>query len=254
MKLALLNKNECIIPICYAIDMGYFNKHGFEIEPYFHDGIWTDHDLFMNGEMPCIRGDYSRHLLFKRLGKETVITHTFSRDFQILSRNKFTNLQELDGKSCLLSLTTSVEFYLDLFCKENNIRINKVDEREIETRYERYLNEETELVMIPDPYASKLLAKGYHVLHDIRDTDVNVKAYMWDPQFLAENPDVPQQLMDIIDEATDAFNALDEESQYTYLLKYEMVENREEFVKKEFEHNLPFTDKSRKLAKEWFGE
>ncbi len=254
MKLPLLNKNECIIPICYAYDLGLFEKYNFDFEPHFHDGIWTDHDLFVNKEIPCIRGDYSRYLIFKDLEQcDPVITHTFSRDFQILSRDKIEDFSKLDGCSCLLSLTTSVEFYLDQFMKANNIKINKIDERVIETRYDRFLNGETQLVMIPEPYASKLIAKGYHILHDIRDTDVNIKVYMWDRTYLESNPEVPQKFMDIINEATDLFNALSDEDQFNYLLKYDMVDNKEEFFRKEYEHNLPFTEISKAAAKEWFG-
>ncbi len=252
MKLPLLNKNECIIPICYAIDMGYFNKHNFEIEPYFHDGIWADHDLFANGEIPCIRGDYSRFLIFKELGLDPVATHTFSRDFQILTDLEFDDISEIDGENVLLSIGTSVEFYLEMFMKENNITLNKLHEKEIESRYDRFLAGDANIVMIPEPYASKLKAKGYRVLHDIRDTDINIKVYMWDPKFLAENPEVPNQLISIIDEATVAFNNLDEEAQYTYLLKYEMVESREEFQKKNFELNHPVTQKSLDAAAEWY--
>ncbi len=254
MKLPLLNKNECIIPICYAYDLGLFEKYNFDFTPHFHDGIWADHDMFANGEIPCIRGDYSRYLIFKDLENcDPVITHTFSRDFQILSKEKISDIKTLDGGSCLLSLTTSVEFYLDQFCKDNNITINKINERVIEDRYDRFLSGESDLVMIPEPYASKLLAKGYHVIHDIRDTDINIKVYMWDREYLEKNPLVPQKFMDIINEATDLFNNLDEDSQYQYLLKYDMVDNKEEFFKKSYEHNLPFTEVSLLAAKEWFG-
>ncbi len=252
MKLPLLNKNECIIPICYAHDMGYFEKHGFDFEPHFHDGIWTDHDLFVNGEIPCIRGDYSRYLIFKDLGLDPQITHTFSRDFQILTRLDVEDLQQINGQKILLSIGTSVEFYLEMFLQEHNLQLEKIHEKEIETRYDRFVSGEADIVMIPEPYASKLLAQGYKVLHDIRTTDINVKVYMWDKKFLAENPQVPQQLMDIIDEATVAFNKLDEEAQYTYLLKYDMVANREEFFKKQFELNLPITQKSLDAAAKWY--
>lgn len=252
MKLPLLNKNECIIPICYAYDMGYFNKHNFDFEPHFHDGIWTDHDLFVNGEIPCIRGDYSRYLIFKDLGLDPELTHTFSRDFQILTSLDVNDLSEINGENILLSIGTSVEFYLEMFLQENNLELNKIHEKEIETRYNRFLDGEASIVMIPEPYASKLLAKGYKVLHDIRNTDINVKVYMWDKKFLADNPEVPQRLMDIIDEATIAFNKLDEEAQYTYLLKYDMVDNREEFTKKNFELNLPVTQKSLDAAAKWY--
>ncbi len=252
MKLPLLNKNECIIPICYAHDMGYFEKHGFDFEPHFHDGIWTDHDLFVNGEIPCIRGDYSRYLIFKDLGLDPQITHTFSRDFQILTRLDVEDLQQINGQKILLSIGTSVEFYLEMFLQEHNLQLEKIHEKEIETRYDRFVSGEADIVMIPEPYASKLLAQGYKVLHDIRTTDINVKVYMWDKKFLDENPQVPQRLMDIIDEATIAFNKLDEEAQYTYLLKYDMVANREEFFKKQFELNLPITQKSLDAAAKWY--
>lgn len=254
MRLPLLNKNECIIPICYAWEMGYFNKHNFEFTPHFHDGIWTDHDLFANGEIPMIRGDYSRYLGFKEIGLDPQITHTFSRDFQILTNIDFTDVKELDGLDCLLSIGTSVEFYLEHFCKEAGIKLNKIHEKEIEVRYDRFLNGEAQVVMIPEPYASKLINKGCKVVHDIRNTDINIKVYMWDKKFLAENPEVPQKLMDIIDEATIAFNNLDDESQYTYLLKYNMVESRDEYTHKNFELNLPITDKSLAAAKEWYGK
>ncbi len=254
MKLPLLNKNECIIPICYAYDLGLFEKNNFDFTPHFHDGIWADHGLYVSGEIPCIRGDYSRYLIFKDLEEcDPVITHTFSRDFKIISRKKINSVSELDGSSCLLSLTTSVEFYLDQFSKSNNIMINKLDERNIETRYERFLSGETDLVMIPDPYAAKLLAQDFHVVHDIRDTDINIKVYMWDRKYLENNPEKPQQLMDIINEATLLFNELSDEEQYKYLEKYEMVDSREEFVRKNYELNLPFTKASKKAAEEWFG-
>ncbi len=254
MKLPLLNKNECIIPICYAYELGLFEKYNFAFTPHFHDGIWTDHDMFASGEIPCIRGDYSRYLIFKDLENcDPVITHTFSRDFQILSKHKIKDIKTLDGGSCLLSLTTSVEFYLDQFCKDNNITINKINERVIEERYTRFINGESDLVMIPEPYASKLLARGYHLLHDIRDTDINIKVYMWDREFLNNNPEIPQKFMDIINEATLLFNDLDEDNQYEYLLKYDMVDNKDEFFKKSYELNLPFTEKSLEAAKEWFG-
>lgn len=255
MKLPLLNKNECIIPICYAYDLGLFEKYNFDFTPHFHDGIWADHDLYVTGEIPCIRGDYSRYLIFKHLDEcDPVITHTFSRDFKIISRNKIDNVNQLKDASCLLSLTTSVEFYLDQFSKSNDLNITKLDERNIEVRYERFLAGETDLVMIPDPYAAKLLAQGFHVVHDIRDTDINIKVYMWDRKYLEENPDTPQQLMDIINEATILFNDLSDEEQYAYLEKYEMVDSKEEFVRKNYELNLPFTDVSKAAAKEWFGE
>lgn len=252
MKLPLLNKNECIIPITYAYDMGYFNKHNFDIELYFHDGIWADHDLFVNGEIPCIRGDYSRFLIFKELGLDPEATHTFSRDFQIITRLDVEDLSEINGQNILLSIGTSVEFYLEMFMQEHDLTLNKLHEKEIEDRYNRFLDGDADIIMLPEPYASKLIAKGFKVLHDIRTTDINVKVYMWDKKFLADNPEVPNQLISIIDEATVAFNNLDDEAQYTYLLKYDMVESRDEYTRKNFELNHPVTQKSLDAAAKWY--
>lgn len=252
MKLPLLMKNECIIPVCYAYDYGYFEKYNFPIELDFHQGIWNDNDLFVNGDVPCVRGDYSRYLGFIAQGIEPEINYTFSRDFQLFSRYEIEDLSKINNMSCLMSIGTSVDFYLELFCANNNLSVEKINVKDIDTRYDQFIAGIGDLIMVPEPFASKLRNKGFYLLHDIRETDVNIKVYMWNKQYIKENPDVPRQLMEIINQATIDFNNLDDFTQYNYLIQYDMLESKEEFTHREYELNLPITAKSLKLAKDWF--
>ena len=118
----LLYRNESIIPVCYAVDNGFFDSLEFEVFVDFHDKIWADHEIFTSGKAHAVRGDFSRFLKFKK-EMEVVITHNFTRDFQLISRNK---MDTFDGKNILISKGTSVEFYTDLYCKLNSIEIEKI--------------------------------------------------------------------------------------------------------------------------------
>lgn len=254
-KIPLLERNESIIPVVYAKDAGFFKKYGLEVSLKFHKNIWEDRLGFIEEEYKFVRGDFTRYLEFKNSGIDVVISHDFTRDFKLVSKVAVEKLEELNGKKVLISKGTSIEFYLDLFLKDNDLKVEKINIKEIVNRYEEFLeNKDIELIMLPDPFAKKLLDNGCYLIHDITTTNINIKGYIWHTQYYLDNQDFVNKYFEAVNEATLKFNSLKDEEQIVYLKKYDMIDSEEKYAHRNYEISRPFSKTSYDLAEKWFNE
>ncbi|SEO64004.1 NitT/TauT family transport system substrate-binding protein [Amphibacillus marinus] len=158
-----------VLPIVIAEEKGYFEEEGLALNLELFTSANDRDAAFISGELEGMICDMIAINLYQNSDVDVKITSVTNGDFQLIGRKDeaLTDLNDIVGRKVAISDNTSIEYALDKMVEHAGLSIDapeKVIVPALPVRLEMLRNDQVDVAVLPEPFASLALQDGYKLL------------------------------------------------------------------------------------------
>ena len=164
------------IPIVIAEERGFFEKRGLNIEIIPFSSAMDREAALRAGELDGLVTDLIGVTLANEGGFELKITGASTGNFTLIANESITSIEDLKGKTVLISSNTSIEHTLDRMLESAGLSADDIIKEEvpaIPTRMELLRNNQADAAVLPEPFVTIAKASGLVALTDTVEINFN---------------------------------------------------------------------------------
>ena len=196
LKLGVMSSMD-YLPLAVAQREGYFKELDLNIELVKFYGANDRDAAFQSGNIDGTVIDYTGAVLQKSGGIALTLTSKCDAPFYIVAQSNIQNIKGLKGKSVGISQNTVIDYCLDMALKADSMTqtdVQKVELNKIPVRFEMLMNNKTDAVGLPDPFASMAKNAGKNVLTSNSDLGFGITGIMFRDEALKEKAELIKKM------------------------------------------------------------
>ncbi len=204
------------LPLYAALERGSFQQAGLNVELVQFGSALERDSAMVAGSIDGYFGDMVNTILLKSSGQDVKVmtidyhTNPQARMFGLLASpaNNVSDINSTIGMSVATSSATVTEYVLDNILAENNMtgKISKTEVKAIPIRYQSLMQNNVQLAILPEPYATQAIQGGAHLVADDRTINITATVIGMKAGFITSHIDDLKKLLKAYNDTVQAIN------------------------------------------------
>ena len=211
------------VPLIIAKEEGYFEEEGVTVNLESFTSA-RDRDIAFQGseEIDGVMFDLVAVGIYNDNGIPVTVTSASDGAIGILANENVQSLEELKGKTVIISRNTAMEYILNVALESVGLTMEDVIIEEVPalpTRLELISNGQADVAIIPDPFFTMGLERGLHSLGTNEDLGVNPFVYVFREEVVNTKQEELKAFYRAYNKAIDFMNNSDESAYIDYVIQ-----------------------------------
>lgn len=209
------------IPFIIAHQQGFDQEHGVNLNIQTFKSAKDRDVAFQAGKLDGISADLIAIAIYNEAGLDVKVTSTTFGEFDLLTgADEVTDVQDLKGKTIILSKNTSTEYTVAMMLRqagltEQDVIVTEVPQ--IPTRLELLKSNKADAAILPEPYVTIGESTGLRILTSTKEAGVNPFIMAFPQQIIDTKEKQIQAMYAAYDDAVDYMRSHDQ-SEYIDLI------------------------------------
>lgn len=213
LRIGMMSSSD-VIPYVLINENKLSDKYNFELDLQVFTSAKDRDAAFQAGELDGVLTDYIGVCMYQNAGFDVKITGITDGDYILVAgkNSGITDISQIKGKSIAISEKTLIEYVLDNISAENGLADTEVVKEivpRIPDRLELLRNEQIDLGLLPEPFATLALADGAVPLGTANEYGLYPAVSAFSKTALDEKNEAVRNLYKAYNEAVDYMNNTD---------------------------------------------
>lgn len=213
LRIGMMSSSD-VIPYVLINENKLSDKYNFELDLQVFTSAKDRDAAFQAGELDGVLTDYIGVCMYQNAGFDVKITGITDGDYILVAgkNSGITDISQIKGKSIAISEKTLIEYVLDNISAENGLADTEVVKEivpRIPDRLELLRNEQIDLGLLPEPFATLALADGAVRLGTANEYGLYPAVSAFSKTALDEKNEAVRNLYKAYNEAVDYMNNTD---------------------------------------------
>ncbi|MDF2543705.1 MAG: lipoprotein [Herbinix sp.] len=203
-----------VIPYVMINELGLSDKYNIELKLEVFTSAKDRDAAFLAGELDGVLTDYIGVCIYQNANFDVKITGITDGDYVLVAgkNSGITDISNIGGRSIAISENTLIDYTLDQILAANAMESNAVEKEivpRIPDRVELLRNDQIDLGLLPEPFASISLNDGAIYLGSANDIGLYPAISAFTNAFLDEKSEAVKNLYKAYNEAVEYINKTD---------------------------------------------
>ncbi len=203
-----------VIPFVMMNENKLSDQYNFELDLQVFTSAKDRDAAFLAGELDGVITDYIGICMYQNASFDVKITGITDGDYILLAGKNtgITDISQIKGKSIAISENTLIEYTLDTILKKNGLEATDVVKEvvpRIPDRLELLRNEQIDLGLMPEPFATLALSENAVLLGTANEFGLYPAVSAFSSDALEEKKEAIQDFYKAYNEAVDYLNQTD---------------------------------------------
>lgn len=204
------------LPLYVAQERGLFQQSGLDVELVQFGSALERDSAMAAGSIDGYFGDMVNTILLKSSGQDVKVitidyhTNSHARMFGLLAspNNNVSDINLITGMTVATSSATVTEYVLDDILAENGMtgKISKAEVKAIPIRYQSLMQNNVQLAILPEPYATQAVQGGAHLVADDRTINITATVIGLKAWFITSHIDDVKKFMKVYNDTVRSVN------------------------------------------------
>lgn len=213
LRIGMMSSSD-VIPYVLINENKLSDKYNFELDLQVFTSAKDRDAAFQAGELDGVLTDYIGVCMYQNAGFDVKITGITDGDYILVAgkNSGITDISQIKGKSIAISEKTLIEYVLDNISAENGLADTEVVKEivpRIPDRLELLRNEQIDLGLLPEPFATLALSDGAVPLGTANEYGLYPAVSAFSKTALDEKNEAVRNLYKAYNEAVDYMNSTD---------------------------------------------
>lgn len=213
LRIGMMSSSD-VIPYVLINENKLSDKYNFELDLQVFTSAKDRDAAFQAGELDGVLTDYIGVCMYQNAGFDVKITGITDGDYILVAgkNSGITDISQIKGKSIAISEKTLIEYVLDNISAENGLADTEVVKEivpRIPDRLELLRNEQIDLGLLPEPFATLALSDGAVRLGTANEYGLYPAVSAFSKTALDEKNEAVRNLYKAYNEAVDYMNSTD---------------------------------------------
>lgn len=213
IRVGLMSSSD-VIPFVLINENKLSDKYNFELDLQVFTSSKDRDAAFQAGELDGVLTDYIAVCMYQNAGFDVKITGITDGDYLLLAgkNSGITDISQIKGESIAISEKTLIEYTLDNILQNNGLEDTDVVKEvvpRIPDRLELMRNDQIDLGLLPEPFATLALADGAIKLGTANENGLYPAVSAFSKEALDDKNEAIKNLYKAYNEAVDYMNQTD---------------------------------------------